>query len=275
MKNFSFGFEKLKPVIYSWLFIFIIAVSANSGQDLDNGKAGRRSDIIFQNSTINALLEGLYDDDVTFEQLRKHGNLGIGTFNRLDGEMVAIDGEFYKIKAADGLAYPVPGNEKTPFSVVADFSADSSAILEKSLNLEELLKHIDTLLPSGNIFYAFRVEGKFSYVKTRSVLPQEKPYPRLVEVVKTQSVFEFKDVEGYLVGFWFPFYMKDINVPGYHFHFLSKDKKKGGHLLGCRTSKIRIEIDYISGFRLLLPESKDFRMMHLESKKSELDAVEK
>jgi acetolactate decarboxylase len=233
------------------------------------------SDTIFQNSTINALLEGLYDDDVTFKQLHNHGNLGLGTFNKLDGEMVAVDGEFYKIKAADGFAYPVPDNEKTPFSVVTYFNADSSTVLKKSLNLEELLKYIDALLPSGNIFYAFRIEGTFSYVKTRSVPPQVKPYPRLAVVVKTQSIFEFKYVQGYLVGFWFPFYMKDINIPGYHLHFLSKDKKRGGHLLECQTTRIKIEIDHISGFRLLLPKSTDFRKMMLEPKKMELDAVEK
>ena len=132
MTNFRLNLKKLNTVIYILLFASIIAVLAYSKQDVNGSETVREhSDIIFQNSTINALLEGLYDDDVTFEQLRKHGNLGLGTFNRLDGEMVAIDGEFYKIKAADGLAYPVPGNEKTPFSVVTDFKTDSSTILEK------------------------------------------------------------------------------------------------------------------------------------------------
>jgi acetolactate decarboxylase len=238
-----------------------MAVPACSKQEINGDKADKRQgDIVFQNSLINALMEGLYDDDITIDQLRQYGTLGLGTFNRLDGEMVAIDSEFYRIKATKGLAYPVSGSEKT---------------LPNKVDLEQLQAYLDRLLPSKNIIYAFRIEGNFGSIETRSVPPQKRPYPRLVEVAKNQPVFEFKNINGYLVGFWFPAYMKDINVPGYHFHFLSKDKKRGGHLLGCQILTAKIDIDQLYGFKIILPKGKEFLEMNLEGKASELEAVER
>ena len=38
--------------------------------------------VLFQASTIGALLEGAYDGDVTFEELAEHGDLGLGTAER-------------------------------------------------------------------------------------------------------------------------------------------------------------------------------------------------
>ncbi|MEM4245439.1 MAG: acetolactate decarboxylase [Candidatus Nanoarchaeia archaeon] len=233
------------------------------------------NNIIFQNSTINALLEGLYDGDITFEELSNYGNLGLGTFNNLDGEMIALDGEFFKIKADSGQVYYALRTEKTPFSVVTHFSPDTSIILIESMSFNQLQDFLSKNLPSQNIFYAFRIEGLFKYIKTRSVPRQSKPYPRLVEVVKRQPIFEFHDIDGYLVGFYFPEYMKDINVPGYHFHFISRDKKKGGHLLECQTVKIKIDIDHILGFQMILPDRSEFRNMDLSSKNAELNKVER
>ena len=272
---FNLKFKILKPVFIILFVVSVIPVPAFSKQEVSGGKVDKRQgDVVFQNSLINALLEGLYDDEITIDQLRQYGTLGLGTFNRLDGEMVVIDGEFYKIKAVKGLAYPVSGSEKTPFSVITNFKTDFSTVLKNKTTLEQLQTYLTRLLPSKNIIYAFRIEGHFSSVKTRSVPPQTKPYPRLVEVAKNQPVFEFKNISGYLVGFWFPAYMKDINVPGYHFHFLSKDKKRGGHLLACRILTAKIDIDQLYGFKIILPKTKEFLEMNLESKASELETVE-
>ena len=52
--------------------------------------------VLFQASTIGALLDGSYDGDLTFAELAERGDLGLGTLNGLDGEMIAIDGEFLR-----------------------------------------------------------------------------------------------------------------------------------------------------------------------------------
>ncbi len=214
-------------------------------------------DVIYQTSTINALLEGIYDGEITYKELKQHGDFGLGTFNGLDGEMIGLGGKFYQIKA-DGIAYPVDDLMKTPFAVVTFFEPDKSVLLDEAVDYDQLGQYLDNLLPTKNIFYAVKIEGAFKYIETRSVPKQDKPYPPLVEVTKNQLTFEFHDVEGTIVGFRCPEYVEGINVPGYHFHFITKDRKAGGHLLQCQMENVRIEIDYTSEFYMVLPESAEF-----------------
>ncbi len=216
---------------------------------------------VYQYSTLGALLGGLLDGELTVDKLLKEGNLGLGTFNALYGEMVVVDGKAYRVKSIDGKAYPVRGDEKIPFAVVTDFKEDVTVKLAKPLDYRQLQQYLDTLLPSKNLFYACRVEGKCSFVKTRSVPAQKKPYPPLSEIAKIESRFTFKDVDGIMVGFRFPAFMKALNVPQYYMHFLTSGKKRGGHLLECKVSEVVIGIDYISDFDMDLPKSEDFQKM--------------
>src|SRR3989304_2972228 len=222
----------------------------------------KNEDIVFQASTISALLEGVYDGNVTYKDLKKRGDFGIGTFNSLDGEMIGLEGKFYQIKD-DGMAYSVPDTMKTPFAVVTFFKPNEALFL-------------DNTLPTKNIIYSFKIEVDFKYRKPRSVPKQSKPYPPLIESVKDQPTFEVYNVKGTIAGFWFPDYMEGINVPGYHFHLITKDKKAGGHLLECELQNVRIEIDYISELFMALPENSEFYNADLTQKKTgELEKVEK
>ena len=237
--------------------------------------AQKNEEVLYQTSTINALLDEVYDGNVTFKELKKHGDLGLGTFNNLDGEMIGLDGEFYQIKA-DGIASLVDDLMETPFAVVTFFEPDKTIVLKKTVNDKQLEQHLDNVLPTRNIFYVFKIEGTFKYVKTRSVPGQDKPYPPLIEIVKDQPIFEFYDVKGTLVGSWFPGYMKGINVSGYHFHFITEDKKAGGHLLECQTENVEIGIDYISNLYLALPEDEGFYKAELSKEnRAVLEKVEK
>ncbi len=237
--------------------------------------AQNNEEVLYQTSTINALLDEVYDGNVTVEELKRHGDLGLGTFNKLDGELIGLDVEFYQVKA-DGIAYPADDLMKTPFAVVTFFDPDKTIVLKKALNFKQLELYLDNVLPTKNIFYAFRIEGTFQYVKARSVPGQNRPYPPLVEIVKDQPIFEFHDVKGTIVGSWFPDYMKGINVPGYHFHFITEDKKAGGHLLECQTEDVRVGIDYTSNSYLALPEDEEFYKAELSKEnRAVLEKVEK
>jgi acetolactate decarboxylase len=221
------------------------------------------------------LLEGVYDGEITYKKLKKYGDFGIGTFNNLDGEMIGLESRFYQIKT-DGIAYPVDESMRTPFAVVTFFEPDKSVLLDKALNYEKLKQYLDSLLPTQNIFYAIKIKGKFSYIRARSVPRQEKPYPPLTQVVKKQSIFEFDFVEGTIVGVRSPSYVKGINVPGYHFHFITSDKRTGGHVLECLIKNVKIEIDYTSKFYLVLPESDSFYELDLtRERQEEVKKVEK
>jgi len=136
--------------------------------------------------------------------------------------------------------------------------------------------YLESKFPTKNIIYAIKIKGNFDYIKTRSVPGQNKPYPKLVEVTKNQSTFEFHKANGTIIGFWLPVYMNGINVPGYHFHFITDDRTAGGHVLEYIIGNSSIEIDYTSDFLLELPETEDFYKVNLEEdKQAELEKVEK
>ncbi len=239
----------------------------------ESRESGTR-DTLYQVSTIDALLEGLYDGDVTFKELKTHGDLGIGTFDRLDGEMICLDGKFYKVRV-DGKVYDVSDEETTPFASVTFFSPDAVAEVSDLASIEQLKEWLDTLIPSKNMFYAVKIEGTFGYVKTRSVPAQEKPYPLLMEVSKGQTIFEFENVKGTLLGFRCPPYVKGVNVPGYHLHFITEDRSAGGHLLECSIDSATAELDTTSDFYMVLPDNEDFMKADLSGDKEiELKGVE-
>ena len=214
-------------------------------------------DVLFQTSFYNALDKGVAEGEITFRDLRQHGDFGIGTFNAVDGEMVGFDGNFYQVKV-DGVAYPVDDSMQTPFSFVTSFKPDKSASLSEAADYEQLKGQLDKLLPTKNIFHAIKIQGTFKYIKARSVPRQKRPYPPLAQVFKRQRIFEFRDVQCTLVGFYCPSYVAGLNIPGYHFHFLTEDKKAGGHLFECHMEKGLVEIDHISALYLALPETNDF-----------------
>jgi acetolactate decarboxylase len=229
-----------------------------------------------QISTIDALLNGVYDGVMSFETLKEYGDFGLGTFEGLDGEMVELDGDFYQVKA-DGKAYPVKDSMETPFAAVTFFDVDLRQLVPEGTDYAQLEEFLDGILPTGNVFYAIRMGGTFSYMKTRSVPRQEKPYPPLAEVTKNQPTFEFNNIEGTMVGFRCPAYVSGVNVPGYHLHFLTKDKDAGGHVLEFKVKEAEVSVDYTSGFLMLLPgEESDFHKLDLTpDRQGELEEVEK
>ncbi|MNF32718.1 Alpha-acetolactate decarboxylase precursor [compost metagenome] len=230
---------------------------------------------IYQYATINALMEGGFDGDITLAALQKKGTFGIGTFNELDGEMIGFDNHFYQIKS-DGKAYAVASSQKTPFAVVANFSKDKTVTISQIVDLKKLYTILDSLSPNKNLYVGYKIKVKCQTIKTRSVSKQVKPYPLMIDAVKKQSVFELETISGTLVGFRFPEYMKGLNVPGYHFHFLSDDTKSGGHVLDLSGSNFEIEIDYMADFELHIPDNEDFNKLNLTKTKAEdLEKVEK
>jgi acetolactate decarboxylase len=214
---------------------------------------GHEPHVLFQASTIAALLEGCYEGDLSFAELAEHGNLGLGTLNALDGEMIAIEGRFYRADV-DGTVNEIDPAERTPFAVVADFAPSIDLEIEGSRGHEALLAELDQLLPADAASCAIRIDGRFELVRPRSVPRQRPPYRSLTEVVAAQHVFELADVAGTMLGFRFPAYAEGIEVSGYHLHFLSEDRSRGGHVLGSRSKgSLRLRADPSSELHVELP----------------------
>ena len=214
--------------------------------------AERESHLVFQASTIAALLDGAYDGDVSFAELEGHGDLGLGTLNGCDGEMIAIDGRFLRADV-EGRIHEVPPSAKTPFAVLTFFSPGHRLEVTEPLAQEELLALIDGKIGHPEEVHALRIEGRFQRVHARSVPKQRKPYRPLAEVVADQHVFDFSEVEGTAVGFRFPAREEGLNVPGYHLHFVTADRTRGGHVLDCTLAAGAIEVDDSVEVHLELP----------------------
>ncbi|WP_345977821.1 acetolactate decarboxylase [Sulfurimonas sp. HSL3-7] len=205
---------------------------------------------------VNALVEGLYEENIPFTEVKRHGDFGLGTFDDLDGEMVMLGGRIYQI-TADGEASEVSEGLHTPFAVVTFFEPTFSTAFDEAMAYETFLKHLESLLPSPNLFYAIRVTGRFSHVKARSVAKQHN-YRPLDEAAHEQHTFDFEDAEGCLAGFFTPAFMASLNVPGLHLHFLTSDRRRGGHLLSCRPETVIVEIQVIHALELSLPMTHDY-----------------
>ena len=211
---------------------------------------------LYVTAPVNALVEGIYQQDSTIDEIVAHGDFGIGTFNQLDGEMLVRAGRVFQLRA-DGSACDAALQTRTPFACVTFFRPYSVDEVAQPLAYDALLALLDRLLPSRNMLYAIAIDGLFAQVRTRSVARQETARP-LVEVAREQIVSEFAEVEGHLVGYWTPHFLQSIAPPGYHFHFINRDATRGGHLLDCHVQHVRISVQHIAGLELGLPLTLDY-----------------
>lgn len=212
---------------------------------------------IYLCAPVNAIVEGLFEQNVPMAEIKKHGDFGLGTFNDLDGEMVLLDNVVYQITADGQVARIDDERVLTPFACVTAYRPISHDELDRELSYDDFLDWLVKLLPSPNLFYALRIEGEFASIKARSV-PRQQNYRTLVEVAGEQTLFQFDNVCGTLVGFYTPSFMASLSVPGLHLHYVSADFRSGGHLLECQPRNVRVGVQFISRLELALPLSLDY-----------------
>ena len=202
----------------------------------------RADDEVWQYSTIAALLAGTYQGALTVGELKAHGDLGLGTFNGLDGEMVVLDGKVWQVRT-DGKPAEATDGVGVPFATVIHFAARQTIDIPAGLDFAGLTALLDAQIADATLVQAVRIEGRFAQLKVRSVPTQTPPYRPLAEVVKEQAVFDLTDAVGTMVGFRFPPDLAGANVAGWHLHFLAADRRSGGHVLGVTISSARASLD--------------------------------
>jgi acetolactate decarboxylase len=230
--------------------------------------AHRHGSEVYQTSTMGALLDGVYDGDVTIRELLQHGNFGLGTFNGLDGEMLVLDGVCYQLRG-DGSAQVADADQRTPFAVVTWFDADRSFEVTEPVDRAGLKARIDESLPSTNLIVAVRVAGDFSVIRTRTVTEQHRPYPPFTEATQDQQEVTFSDATGILAGFRMPDYEQGVSVAGYHSHFVDAERRHGGHALDYLLTRGRVDISVRSDLHLSLPRTPEF--LAAELNKTDMD----
>lgn len=209
---------------------------------------------LFQTSTVQALLAGAFDGDVTLAEILEHGDLGLGTLNGLDGELIVLDGQAWKAELDCTLVRP-DVMSKTPYAVVVAFSPGERATLRGPFGEADLEAHLGEFVSQAVRPTAIRIDGRFAEVHVRSVPRQTPPYRPLTEVIEQQQISMLRDVWGTMIGFCFPDALDGIEMVGSHLHFLTDDRTRGGHVLSYTLLEATAQIDGATRLHVELPEA--------------------
>jgi acetolactate decarboxylase len=197
---------------------------------------------LYQTAPIKVLVDGHYDGVVSVGEIKKRGDFGLGSFDGLDGELVATDGHVYQA-VAGGFVMEAQDSQTIPWAALTFFHSQKQIRIEDTKDMAAMETTMAGLLPQRDSrIYAIRVDGSFEDLKLRAVPKQTKPYPPFAEALKTQAVLDLHHVQGSMVGFYCPTSVGADNVPGYHFHFVSQDRRLGGHVLGYRLRAGQVQV---------------------------------
>jgi acetolactate decarboxylase len=250
------------------------SVRHHGGLAAEGKKMRSKDSLLYICAPLNALVEGIYEENIHFDEILKHGNFGIGTFDDLDGEMVLLDGSIYQI-TAECRVNRIDDTAATPYAMVTFFHPKLFAKLDSETQYDRFIHWLNGLLPSPNIFYAIHIEGDFTSVKARSV-PKQSNYRPLADVVTEESIFHFENIRGTLSGFYTPEFMSSLSVPGHHLHFLSADIACGGHLISCTPHRVHTGIQPIHRLELNMPLTTDYLKLNFHRDlDKDIDKIEK
>lgn len=238
----------------------------------------QRKNTLYQVSLLQGLTSGDYYGSVAIEELKQHGDVGIGTFDGLNGELIMLNGEVYRAKG-DGRIEVVSDLETTPFAVAAFMNTDGMRELKDIRSCDALFEELERMVEARgkNRFYMIRIDGVFREIEVRSVPKQKEPFKRLVEVLESeQTLFRYKKIEGTMVGLYCPCYMSALNAVGWHLHFISKDRTVGGHVLDVDIAEAVSTWTDLDAFEVRLPKNGMFDGLDLAVDQSrDIEKVEK
>lgn len=206
---------------------------------------------VAQIGTFDYLVQPDYDGLAPVRDGVRGATIGLGTFDRLDGELIMVGGEVYRV-GIDGIPRVVSTSRTTPWVEAVRFTPQASMRVPAGTECSALSPLIDDLAGTSGGMVAARLIGTFDVLTARSVPAQSKPYLPLAEVVATQTVFPLTDVSATLVGFRTGPDLMGVGAPGLHLHGLTKARDAGGHILGCTVgTDVRLSIQRTLGVRIL------------------------
>lgn len=221
-------------------------------------------DTFYQYNIWWGFVNKVFDGDLTVKELKKRGDIGLGSYTQLDGELVMLDGIPYRIREDGSVTIPNDDDEIV-YVDAAFFEPEFSFEIDQSVNFDSLRTIINKHLPTLNKFYTFKIKGTFDYIKCGGLNKQEKPYTDGLDVlIPKRPIFEGNNIKGTIIGFYCPEFIGNINVAGYHFHFISEDKLFGGHVMAFETNKLNLQVDSLLEYHFALPGSDDFYNVSLD-----------
>lgn len=233
---------------------------------------------MYQVSTLQALALGYSRAVISVGELLQEGNTGLGTFEDVNGEMIVMDGRCFRADQ-DGQVTEITHETGVPFAAVAKLYGEQEFMLKDMPDItsvrQELTRKIEERF-GLNSMHVVRIDGVFEKVDARSEAPYRSHHISLKEILgKNQRAFLFEKVCGSLIGVYFPDYMDGINMPGWHLHFLSEDRTKGGHVFDVSIREGSVKVDKITRIEINLPKEAAFDTYSLKQDlQEEIKSVE-
>ncbi|OQO04253.1 hypothetical protein B0A48_10864 [Cryoendolithus antarcticus] len=217
---------------------------------------------IYQFSLLNALMDGVSETGIPVSKLLTKGNQGLGTFARMNGELLLLDGKVYQLQAEGNVREAGP-DEQIPFAVSTQFEAQRSVdvALKSKDTIDEALDAFND--HAKNLFMTYRIHGKLEYLKCRTVRGQSYKGEPLSDLGKKQSVEEYHDVVGTIIGFRTPKHNQGYGVAGEHLHYIADDRSAGGHVLEVKAKEVQMQMAVASNLHIELPTTEDFNAASL------------
>ena len=233
---------------------------------------------MYQVSTLQALALGYSKAVITVEELLTEGDIGLGTFEDVNGEMILMDGHCFRADQ-DGNVSLIPPETGVPFAAVAKHYGEQEFELKDMQDITSVRTELTRKIEEKfglNSMHVVRIDGVFEKVDARSEAPYRSHHVTLKEMLgKTQKAFVFENIRGSLVGVYFPDYMDGINMPGWHLHFLSEDRSKGGHVFDVSVQEGTAKVDKITNIFINLPKEAAFDTYSLKQDlQNEIKSVE-
>ena len=233
---------------------------------------------MYQVSTLQALAMGYTRPIITVKELIQHGDSGLGTFENVDGEMIVADGHCYRADEK-GSVQEMPPETGVSFASVTFLQLERRENLTEITDIESLKSLLTVKIEERfglNSMHIVRINGFFEEIKARAENGFHSQHISLKDILsKTQKDFVFRELSGSLIGVYYPDYMDGINMPGWHFHLISDDKTRGGHVFDLHMTNGEAIIDKIQRLTIQLPTDPAFDTYALkEASHDEIKQVE-
>lgn len=224
---------------------------------------------LWQYGITSAMAGGIYEGELTVEELLAHGDFGIGAPNYLNGELTVIDGRAWHTEAGKETK-EAAATQKLSHAFALHFSPDFEFTLEGVTNEATLEQRIGAQLSNRNGMYAFRIRGEFDDIKTRAFPPVPADcHTPTAELMGREYKFHYPRTKGFIVATRIPAWLDGVNIPGYHFHFISDDHKQGGHVLSFLARELKVEVCIIDEICVRVQDSEEFQKFNFEKVSSE------
>lgn len=237
---------------------------ANEKKVLPQIAQNAQSDVFYHYSIWWAFVNKVFEGDITAEELKTKGDMALGSYNHLDGELIMLDGILYQARENGEVLVP-NDSIKVAYANATFFNKDGGFTLDNIKNYDSLRAKINSKLPSKNFFYAFKIKGDFKKITCGGLHKQEPPFEKGLDIlIPRRPIFERENFSGTMVGFYCPEFIGNINVAGYHFHFVSDDKTFAGHVMEFEAENLTLEFDKMKEYQFVLPDTEAYENVGFE-----------